>query len=291
MPSLESIKENIYSLVVKAGGRVTIDRILRWAEENSVGILAIALALRELERSKRVRTTGEAKVVATWQLSTGVYRIVLPEVIELTHISKAVAPSSRRTRTGTLISELLGIEDKAKKPTKAEKKTVQKQQTTSISQEISIELKGVPTTVAEHEEKTKLTTPATCRSAEAKVETRERPQAQSEALSDSLRNAVRVLSLEYGVSEKIAEVLLHSILQYLSVNWSVGEVRLRLDLTKMLSKKLNIDQETLFDVIGKALRVLRRFDIIEIVEPGIVNLLRKDLVRQQRVTFSEVLGL
>ena len=304
MASLDSVKENIYSLVVKAGGRLTIDKILRWAENNNIGELIIALAIRDLEKSKRIKTSGEAKIVILWNLSSGTYRLTLPSIIETTTPTAKTTGRSTKVRTTGLISELLGLEEK--KVRKAEKKeattkthahstestqqqaTVQVTETRQASQ--IVEERGAS---ARAEVKVEFPV-AQPKPLEKPVEVKPEAKIQEASRSSSqdvIRSAVSILTSEYGLDEKIAETIVRSILQYLGVNWSVGELRLRLDLSKMLSRKLDLDQETLFETIGRVLRVLRRLDVIEIVEPGIVNLLRRDLAQQQKLTFSEVLGL
>ncbi len=299
MSSLDSIKENIYSIVVKAGGRATVDKILKWAEENNIGVLVTALAVRELEREKRIKTVGDARTVLSWSLESDTYRISLPAVIETVHVTKT---HKTKTKTGgVLISELLGIEDKAKRQRRQQTKTksttthvhtvTHQAQATTLTLETPKEEKE-RTTKTEEEKKTKREQQKTetppSRSSETKLQ---QEVSATDSLSLIVRNATRILSTEYGLDENTAERIIRGILQYLSINWSVGELRLRLDLSKTLSKKLNMNEDELFEIVGRALRVLRKMDVIEIVEPGVVNLLRRDLVQPQKITFSEVLGL
>ncbi|MDT7864128.1 MAG: hypothetical protein RQ877_06945, partial [Vulcanisaeta sp.] len=69
-----------------------------------------------------------------------------------------------------------------------------------------------------------------------------------------------------------------AMLMYLSRYWSVGELRLKLDIAKQFGGV----NESILRIEDNVLRALRRVGLIEIVEPGVVNRVKdlpKDLVK------------
>lgn len=319
MPSLDSLKENLYSFIAK-NEHVDLHKLLKWAEEHGTGKLGLFLLLKMLEKEKRITVSELKENIASIKLKDGELKIEIPRAVEAAHVQVHKTTAKRKVAT---LETILGLESTKKQTTKKVTKTtsktvtiekvVQKQPQQSIVQEEK------PETRVETETKSQLQAPVqevqqvvttqeiqkqtqqtvlgtVSQQIEQKPEVSQPIQQPTPVPSEhvpELKEIVReVIEESRGlpVDESRLEQVVTSILAYLSRYWSVGELRLRLDISKMLSQKLGIDQEVLFEVVGRILKVLKRFDIVEIVEPGVVNLLRRDVCKEFRIKLSEVLG-
>ncbi len=316
MPSLDSLKENLYSFIAK-NEHVDHHKLLRWAEEHGTGKLGLFLLLKMLEREKRIVTSELKESLASIKLKDGEFRIEIPRSVEPAHTQVHRTVTKKKVAT---LETILGLESAKKSSVKktakttartatAEKITTQRltQETSTAEEKHEIKIEAEPrlhatqseivSSVTSGQETSKNVSQVSTITTMQQIET-----SRSEAALSALSHQERVPGLREIVHEVIEESrglsvdaskleqVITSILVYLSRYWSVGELRLRLDISKMLSQKLGINQEVLFELVGRILKVLRRFDIVEIVEPGVVNLLKKDVCKEFRIKLSEVLG-
>ncbi len=297
-----TIKENLYTFIVK-NGKVDSTRLVRWCRENGIGILLLSLALQELEKERKVRAL-EKRPIGKISIDNKEIMIELPTAVEAVQLhrehrehrsSTSVRRSSRRS---TILDSILGVSSVEKEKKKKEEKKEQKVESRDLAN-----VQKVDNKIAEIEELTKNrkeeqvtadhdNRPESSESIvkESKKESEIETQLKNCELNDIMREVRNTMKVEVE-SNPHREEILNTILAYLSKYWSVGELRLRIDVSKMLSPKLGLKEDELFETVGKILKILRRYNIIEIVEPGVVNLLRRDIrVSFGRTRLLEVLG-
>ena len=296
-----SIKENLYTFIVK-NGKVDSTRLVRWCRENGIGIVLLALALSELEKERKVRT-GDKRAIGKISINGKEVTLELPTVVEAVqhHREHRQTSSTRRTsRRSTILDSILGVSSQRKRREDHQKVKEEKEEKREIKQ-----IEKTHPRPHSVEETSRPTEPETqppkastkVEKVESKPEERTRkekekdiPIQRMEELENLMSEVRRTVSTEVE-SNPHNEDILNTVLAYLSKYWSVGELRLRIDISKMMSHKLNLKEEDIFDRVGKILKILRRFNIVEIVEPGVVNLLRKDIqVSMGRIRLLEVLG-
>ena len=287
-----SVKENLYTFIVK-NGKVDSTRLVKWSRENGIGILILALTLNELEKERKIKVLDK-RVIGKFQIDGKEIIIELPTLVEPAQVphKEHKTHSKRVARKSTILDSILGVSEKKseKKESveKAQKAQVQSEKSKKIESESSIVSStqiSTSSSVVVHSEKT------IEKKVEEKREIEVKPVSESsKESSEIMREIKNTIALEVE-SNPHNEEILNTILTYLSKYWSVGELRLRMDISKMLAPKLGLKEEDIFERVGKILKILRRFNVIEIVEPGVVNLLRRDIqVEPSKIKLLEVLG-
>ncbi|NPA69783.1 MAG: hypothetical protein GXO26_03175 [Crenarchaeota archaeon] len=287
-----SVKENLYTFIVK-NGKVDSTRLVKWSRENGIGILILALTLNELEKERKIKVLDK-RVIGKFQIDGKEIIIELPTLVEPAQVphKEHKTHSKRVARKSTILDSILGVSEKKseKKESveKAQKTQVQSEKSKKIESESSIVSStqiSTSSSVVVHSEKT------IEKKVEEKREIEVKPVSESsKESSEIMREIKNTIALEVE-SNPHNEEILNTILTYLSKYWSVGELRLRMDISKMLAPKLGLKEEDIFERVGKILKILRRFNVIEIVEPGVVNLLRRDIqVEPSKIKLLEVLG-
>ncbi len=287
--SLLALKENLYTFIVR-NGRVDYSRLIKWARENSIGIILLGLLIRELEKEKKIKIIDK-KTITKISINGKEYLIEIPTLVESAYTTHKVV--TKRQVKKTILDSILGVEKREKK--KEEKvdihKTEHKVEEKKVEAKVEISEKKV-----EQVEKRDIEKSTTDQKLREETGTGSRElesglrQGEDRSIEDSIDKIRKVVVSEFQNIPHIDDIF-NMIMTYLSKYWSVGEIRLRLDISKMLAHKLNIPEEELFEIVGKVLKVLKRVGIIEIVEPGIVNLIKRDLaISPTRVKLLEVLG-
>ncbi len=309
VPSLDSAKENLYSFIVK-NERVDISRLVKWAEEHGIGKVGLSILLRILEKEKKIIASDLRENIAIIKIKDGEFRIELPRYVEAAHAHHRHVVSTTKKKVAS-IESILGLEPR-KTQTKKQKSVTEQKTTQAITQATIQQVEAKPETiqspiqtslpqVQKSETETK---PESVQVASSTVQIVAKDVEKQTAVKEISEKVTTAQSMEfnsiieevleeikgYPVDREKVEQIVTSVLAYLSRYWSVGELRLRLDLSKTLSQKLRMEQDVLFELIGRVLKVLKRFDIVEIVEPGIVNLLRRDVCKEFSIKLSEVLG-
>ncbi len=285
--SLVALKENLYTYIAR-NGKVDLPRLARWARENMMGILVLSILLKELEKEKKIRIV-DRKIISKISINGKEDIIEIPTIVESIHVTHKQA--SKRSTRKSILESLLSVEagEKKQKVTKVQEETdkiTPKENQEKHVPTASLEIKREDQAKKEVEKKHVEVVPQKAHNVHSMEISRQNEETRQQVFED----IVKSINAELGNIEGIEEIL-YTTIAYLSKYWSVGELRIRLDISKMLSHKLGMSEEQLFEITGKVLKILRKHNIIEIVEPGIVNLIKKDVkVSPTRVKLLEVLG-
>ncbi len=291
-----SVKENLYTFIVK-NGKVDSAKLVKWSKENGIGLLILALTLSELEKERKIKVLDK-RVIGKFQINGKEILIELPTLVEpVQTLHKEHKTHTRRTtRKSTILDSILGVSEKKSDKKESVEKS-QKSHSTTVVQRDKTKKIEIEETV-ENRARTGLEEKSTTTSEKVlekrvpeKREIDVKPESSNLKESSEIMREVRNTIAVEVESNPHNEEILNTILTYLSKYWSVGELRLRIDISKMLAPKLGLKEEDIFERVGKILKILRRFNIVEIVEPGVVNLLRRDIqVEPSKIKLLEVLG-
>ncbi len=266
MVSLGDLKTQLVSMIQKRK-RVTADELLKWCEEQKVGRLLLYIALREILTMRGFRGSGE-RVIASIRAGGQLTNLVIPSIIEVAaspvETTRVTTRKARHAMTGRKGASILDVLIESQEPKRESASLQQAQKTQEVKQgQEAVALRPVETQVK----------------AKAEVEAKQentRALVEVNYVSLETKDFLELLknSLKEELGEEIDEAFKVAIevLQYLARYWSVGELRLKQDITR----KLSMDQERAFNIIDGVLKALRRMGIIEIVEPGVINRI-KDL--------------
>jgi len=284
-----SVKENLYTFILK-NGKVDSTRLVKWSKENGIGLLILALTLNELEKERKIRAIDK-RVIGRFQVDGKEIVIELPTLVEPVqqlHKEHRQTHTRRTARRSTILDSILGV---------SEKKTSKKEPETQKTQNVVQKEKAVTTTVRSYEENRERENiehkAQNVEEKESSKKEEKHDQDSSHVVKDSseIVREIRSAVATEVESNPHNEEILNTVLTYLSKYWSVGELRLRIDVSKMLAPKIGLKEEDIFERVGKILKILRRFNVVEIVEPGVVNLLRRDLqIEPGKIRLLEVLG-
>ncbi|MGC9152665.1 MAG: hypothetical protein ACP5GY_02895 [Vulcanisaeta sp.] len=288
MVSFEDLKVMLSTYIVR-NRKVSYQDLLKWSSSNRVGNTLLYLIIKELIREKRFKASGEY-VIGTIRVGDNDIKLSIPMYIEVTGTTaKSVGVTKRQVKQrpakSASILETIGREEqespggvKSEERTK-EKATLEKtEKPASTSEPSNTEERhneGINETENKIEEKT----------TEGKVEVITEPESTlgladySSISTDNfmtlLRNAV---SEEVPQNREEAFKIAVAMLAYLSKYWSVGELRLKLDVARQFG---GVNENTLRIEDG-VLRALRKMGLVEVVEPGVVNRVKelpKDFIK------------
>lgn len=267
MEEIEVLKQNLISFILKKN-RVTSDELIKWALENRIGILTLSIILEEIIQEKGFQTQGVHRI-SIIEFKNNLIELSIPKIIEVKKVSTTTTRVKKKERIKQTTLQLPLVEEVKEKK---EEKIVKEIQRVEIKPEVkTIEVKEVMV-----EQKQQIIKP------EESIKTKEEISVNEEYLAKLLQNEFS--SIDYDK----ALLLVKQILMYLSRYWSVGLLRLKLDVTRSLSSKLGLNEEKLMDCIDRLLRIMNRLNIVEIVEPGVVNLIQK-IFTKSGIKLSEVL--
>ena len=281
MVSFEDLKVSLGTYIMKSK-RVTHQDLLKWSSTNKVGNALLYLLIRELIREKRFKTSGEY-VIGVLRVGNNDVKLTIPTYIEVSASTKTAVTTKRQVRQrrgkSTNILEALSEESSTKEgqgEAKVEERIEITVEKTEPKQDQ--ELEGGKT--HEEIEEAKGTEEGGTR----EVEKQDRIESEglidySSVTADNflsiLRNAIYD---EVSQNREEALKVALAMLMYLSRYWSVGELRLKLDIAKQFGGV----NESILRIEDNVLHALRRVGLIEIVEPGVVNRVKdlpKDLVK------------
>ncbi len=250
---LDELKRKLL-LYVAEQGEVSRDDLIKWAYDNNLGILALSIIINDVVReSKRISCYGRNDSILRIVTRRGEINIVVPERIR--YVSAKRAESAKRVNILSLIS--------------SRNESVRDVNTVSV---VSAQPEEAP------------------RASELTLST---PKGHDVS---HIRDEDKIISLIKGevhdVNEDVLEIAAKMLLSYLARYWSVGELKIHIDLTPAISKRTGIPAEKVSDIILKLLKVLQKINVVEIVEPGVVNVIRRDLIRDASMTMklSQVLA-
>ncbi|MFP3491607.1 MAG: hypothetical protein RXN86_02415 [Vulcanisaeta sp.] len=281
MVSFEDLKVSLGTYIMKSR-RVTHQDLLKWSSTNKVGNALLYLLIRELIREKRFKTSGEY-VIGVLRIGNNDVKLTIPTYIEVSPSPKTAATTKRQARQrrgkSTNILEALSEEGSTKEEqgeAKVEGRTEVAIEKAEPKQEH--ELEGSKT----HEEigEAKGTEEGGTREVEKQGRIEgggfiDYSSVTADNFLSILRNAIYD---EVPQNKEEALKVALAMLMYLSRYWSVGELRLKLDIAKQFGGV----NESILRIEDNVLRALRRVGLIEIVEPGVVNRVKdlpKDLVK------------
>jgi len=286
--NFEDLKVMLSTYIVR-NRKVSYQDLLKWSSSNRVGNTLLYLIIKELIREKRFKASGEY-VIGTIRVGDNDIKLSIPMYIEVAGTTaKSVGVAKRQVKQrpakSASILDTIGKEEqegssgvKGEERTK-EKATLEKtEKPVSTSEPSNTEERhneGINETENKIEEKT----------TEGKVEVITEPEntlsladyssISTDSFMTLLRNAV---SEEVPQNREEAFKIAVAMLAYLSKYWSVGELRLKLDVARQFG---GVNENTLRIEDG-VLRALRKMGLVEVVEPGVVNRVKelpKDFIK------------
>ena len=297
MVSFDDLKVSLSTYIMR-NRRVTYQDLLKWSSSNKVGNALLYLLIRELIREKRFRASGEY-VIGSIRVGNGEVKLSIPMYIEVPGEGvKSTAQTKRQVKQrrvkSSSILEVFGEERRAEvKQAVVEGGEVEKRREVKITapetrqeeeqqkQELKVtehkEMEGVREggkveTGIKEEKKEELT-------GVVSIENVSIPTDYSTvAMEDFTVMLRRVIEEELPQNKEEGYKVAITILSYLQRYWSVGELRLKLDIAKQFGGV----NENIMRIEDGVLRALRKLGIIEIVEPGVVNRVKelpKDFVK------------
>ncbi|WP_069806489.1 hypothetical protein [Vulcanisaeta thermophila] len=259
MDELDKLRSSLVAYIVKQG-RVTHQDLLKWASSNRIGYLTLYLVLNDIIKDRRWRAGGEY-VIASFKVNGEELKLVIPTSIEAS--SKPVKSTrvererkQRRSRSANILEIVRSDEQETTKATQESEATGPAVQ--EVPREGGVEEAGKPSLGAEGVGAQYVV------SAEdvAKVDV---TNMEVNTFMEVLRSAI---NQEFIGNTDLAYKVAIAMLNYLGKYWSVGELRLKIDVAKQVVGRVD---EGIVRIEDGVLRILRRMGIIEVVEPGVVN--------------------
>ncbi len=284
MVGFEDLKISLSTYIMR-NKRVSHQDLLKWASANKVGNVLLYLLIRELIREKRFKSSGEY-VIGTMRIGDNDIKLSIPTYIEAPgEPTKTVVPVKRQTRQRANRSSSILEAIKEERQTKSRESGEVRESTPEQSSKTETPQRQEPTKVEEHGETTtegsgtKPNETGTEVNSPAISIERYEDYDFSSASTDNLVTALRrVIDEELPQNREDAFKMAMAMLTYLYRYWSVGELRLKIDIAKQFG---GVNENTLRIEDG-VLRALRKMGIVEVVEPGVVNRIKelpKDFVK------------
>ncbi|GAB6943564.1 hypothetical protein [Vulcanisaeta sp. JCM 14467] len=299
MVSFDDLKVSLSTYIMR-NRRVTYQDLLKWSSSNKVGNALLYLLIRELIREKRFRVSGEY-VIGSIRVGNGEVKLSIPMYIEVpgegvkstTQAKRQV--KQRRVKSSSIL-EVFGEERKTEvKQTvveggEGEKRREGEVKTVASETKQGEEKQGQELNVAEHKEVEGVQEGG---KAEASIKEGEKTEStgtvnaegaavpidySTVAMEDFAVMLRRAIEEELPQNREEGYKIAMTMLNYLQRYWSVGELRLKLDIAKQFGGV----NENIMRIEDGVLRALRKLGIIEIVEPGVINRVRelpKDFVK------------
>ncbi|BDR92136.1 hypothetical protein [Vulcanisaeta souniana] len=283
MVGFEDLKISLSTYIMRSK-RVSHQDLLKWASANKIGNVLLYLLIRELIREKKLKSSGEY-VVGTMRIGGNDIKLSIPTYIEVPgEPAKAVAPVKRQTRQRTSRSSSILEVIKEERQTETRESSEIRESAPEQPSKAETPQRQEPTKVEEHGEATTeegSTKPNETGGVSSPAINIERPENYdfSFTSTDSLVAALRrVIGEELPQNREDALKVAMAMLTYLYRYWSVGELRLKIDIAKQFG---GINESTL-RIEDSVLRALRKMGLVEVVEPGVVNRIKelpKDFVK------------
>ncbi|ADN50214.1 hypothetical protein [Vulcanisaeta distributa] len=286
MASFDDLKVSLSTYIMR-NKRVTYQDLLKWSSSNKVGNTLLYLLIREVVREKRFKVSGEY-VIGSIRVGNGEVKLSIPMYIEVP--GEGVKPSvqakrqvrQRRVRSSSIL-EVFGEEKRAEV----------KQSTVESSESERGEVKTTASEVKQEEQQKEDLRIAEHRDVEGihggdKVETGIKEEKEEStgigaegvvvptdystvAMEDFTAMLRRAIEEELPQNREEGYKVAIAMLSYLQRYWSVGELRLKLDIAKQFGGV----NEGIMRIEDGVLRALRKLGIVEVVEPGVVNRIKE----------------
>ena len=293
MVGFDDLKVSLSTYITR-NKRVTYQDLLRWSSSNKVGNALLYLIIRELIRERKFKVSGEY-VIGTIRVGNNDVKLSIPMYIE-TPGETAKSPAStkrqakqRHVRSSSILeafSKEKAPEEKQVTTEGGEERGAAGKPSKEVDQEETPQ-KPELSEVREQKEEVQGTTEKETMDVKAKEvgtavvsaeETRIPTDYSTVSMEDFMAMLRRVIDEELTQNREEGYKIAIAILTYLSKYWSVGELRLKLDIAKQFG---GVD-ENVMRIEDGVLRALRKLGIIEVVEPGVINRMKelpKDFVK------------
>lgn len=276
MVSFEDLKVSLVSFINK-NRKVSHQDLLKWASSNKVGNALLYLLIRELIKDRRFKASGEY-VIGILRVGNNDVRLVIPMYIEVpTQQRVTTSKHQGRQRRGKAASILETLSE--------EVETVKRQAEVKVEKKVeTVEPRETQGAQRPEVVETRVEAAKAAETVERKTEIAEEqrvgvvgaaPADYSSMTMDSFMSILRnAIYEEIPQNREEALKVALAMLAYLSKYWSVGELRLKLDVARQFG---GVD-EGILRIEDDVLRILEKIGLVEIVEPGVVNRV-KDLPR------------
>jgi hypothetical protein len=290
--SFDDLKVSLSTYIMR-NKRVTYQDLLRWSSSNKVGNALLYLVIRELVRERKFKVSGEY-VIGTIRIGNNDVKLSIPMYIEVPgETVKPTTSTKRQTRQRhARSSSILEAFSKEKAPEEKQVTTEGGEEKGVVgrsSKEVEREETPQKTGLSEAREQKEVQGNTENETMETKVkevdntvvsieETRIPTDYSTISMEDFMTMLRRIIDEELPQNREEGYKIAMAILTYLSKYWSVGELRLKLDIAKQFGGV----NENIMRIEDGVLRALRKLGIIEVVEPGVINRMRelpKDFVK------------
>ncbi len=281
MVSFDDLKVSLSTYIMR-NKRVTYQDLLKWSSSNKVGNTLLYLIIKELIRERRFKASGEY-VIGSIRVGNGEVKLSIPTYIEVPgEVARSPMHAKRQVRQRHVrSSSILEVFSEGKKGEAGQATTEggegEKEGTSTSAQGVDQGSKQRPGTVgmereeahesgkAELEVREGLTSTASTEGAGARMDYSTVAMDEFTAILRRAINEELMQNREEGYKVAIA------MLSYLQKYWSVGELRLKLDIAKQFGGV----NEGIMRIEDGVLRALRKLGIVEVVEPGVVNRIKE----------------